>query len=62
MATKKSTTKKVATKKATVGKKSAAAKRAEISSIYTTNVSIVFAMAVEALILLLGYLIIMSVA
>lgn len=32
------------------------------SSIYATNVSIVFGMAVEALILFLGYLIIMSVA
>lgn len=70
MATKKSASKaKPVAKKTTVKKvekkpvnKTAVKKaKAENSSILSTNISIVLAMAIEALILLLGYLIIMSV-
>ena len=38
------------------------AKKKNMADIYNTNVSILLAMAVEAMILLLGYLIIMSAA
>lgn len=63
MATKK-VTKKPAVKK-TVAKKGTAKKTAPKkvnTSVLQSNVSIVFAMAVEALILFLGYLIIMNMA
>jgi len=65
MATKKTT--KPAAKKSTAKKTTAAktttvkrAPKKEEHTIYNTNVSIILAMAIEALILLLGYLIIMS--
>ena len=66
--TTKKTTAKPAAKKTTTVKKTVsrpAAKKVEKveeRTIYNTNVSILLAMAVESLILLLGYLIIMSVA
>ena len=59
------TVKKVPQKKATtkkVTKKAESKPVVEEKNIYNTNVSILLAMAIEALILLLGYLIIMSVA
>lgn len=59
-AAKKAPVKTVAKKPATVVQKPVAKK--SISDIYNTNVSILLAMAIEALILLLGYLIIMSAA
>lgn len=74
MATKKAPAKKVTTKKTAakpVAKKTVAkaTKRVEKKSpaaapanIYNTNVSVLLAMAIEALILLLGYLIIMNAA
>ena len=66
-AAKKATTKTVAKKPATkapaknVAAKPAAKKK-NMADIYNTNVSILLAMAIEAMILLLGYLIIMSAA
>lgn len=68
---KKTTTKKTtkpAAKKTTTAKKTVSkpavrrVEKVEEKTIYNTNVSILLAMAVESLILLLGYLIIMSVA
>lgn len=61
MATKKTPTKKTSSKK-TVTKKPVAKQTSKSNDLYTTNISIIVGMAVEALMLLLGYLIIMSVA
>ncbi len=53
-------TKKVAAKKPTTKKKVVKAEQA--SNVYNTNVPILLAMAVEALILFLGYMIIINAA
>ena len=61
MAAKKSTTKKTAAKKSPA-KKEAPKKENKVTAFYTRDVSLLFAITVEALILILGYLIIMSKA
>lgn len=60
MATKKSTKKVVKSVPKKEVKKSAPKKESKVTKFYTKDVSLVFAMLVEALILILGYLIIMS--
>ncbi len=60
VATKKSTKKVVKPSPKKVVKKVAPKKENKIAKFYTKDVSLVFAMLVEALILILGYLIIMS--
>lgn len=66
MATKKTSSKKTSTKKTSPKKrttnKSVTKPIPKSNDLYSTNISIIVGMAVEALILLLGYLIIMSIA
>ena len=60
MTVKKSTKKVVKPAPKKVVKKVVPKKEAKVAKFYTKDVSLVFAMLVEALILILGYLIIMS--
>lgn len=57
-----STAKKAVANKSTTAVQKPVAKKKSMADIYNTNVSILLAMAIEAMILLLGYLIIMSAA